>query len=119
MLPIDVSLDLFAWMEITRDIFTLIPLTIALVYITKQSQDDVWVEQRFAHFVSLLFIFWMVANILSPFLIMSFLYPAFTWEIGVDIISYSLLAISMVIVIVFVLEIAQYKGLFRKKEGTE
>ena len=118
MLPIDVLLDLFTWMDVTRNIFTFIPLMFAIVYITKQSQDDVWMEQRFAHFVSILFILWIVASILSPFLIMSFLYPTMTWEIGTQIISSSLIGVFMAIVIVLVLEIAQYRGFFRKKIGT-
>ncbi len=116
MLPIDIELDLFAWMEFTRNIVILIPMTLALVYITKQSSDDeMWIGQRFAHVASLIFIFWLVASMLSPFLIMSLLYPAFTMEIGADIISYSSVGISLTIFIVLMLEIAQYKGLFHKK----
>ncbi|MGY5865483.1 MAG: hypothetical protein RTV41_12835 [Candidatus Thorarchaeota archaeon] len=116
MLPIDIAMDLFAWMEFTRNIVILIPMTLALVYITKRSsEDEMWIGQRFAHAATLIFAFYLVASILTPFLIMSLLYPAFSLEIGVDILSYSSGGIALTIFIVLVLEIAQYWGLFHKK----
>lgn len=115
MLPIDVELDLFAWIDFSRNLIFFIPLVLIIVHISKKSQDDeMWIGQRLAHTISLLFVVYLVIVTLAPFLIMSFLYPELIFEIGERIVSLSLGGVVMVIIIISILGIAQYKGLFRK-----
>ncbi len=116
MLPLEVELDLFAWMNISRDLLSFIPLLLIIVYIAKKAQDDeMWIGRRFAHMVSLMFVLYLVMNMLAPFLIMSFLYPELMFEIGEKIVSLFLGGVVIVIFIILALEIAQHKGLFHKK----
>ena len=78
-------------------------------------EDEMWVGQRFAHVASLSISLWLVTIILAPFMIMSFLYPALALEIGAEIFGHSLGVIVLIIIVVFVFELFQYKGLFQKK----
>lgn len=115
-IPINVALDLFSCMDITRNLVTLSLYSIFTLYASKKiREDEMWIGQRFAHMASLLISIWVIAMIVAPFLIMSVLYPALAWEIGTEILGFSIGAIILTIIVVIVFELLQYKGLFQKK----
>ena len=115
-LPIDIALEMFSWMDITRNLLTLILYTVFALYASKKmNEDEMWVGQRFAHVASLFISLWVSSMIVAPFIIMSFLYPALAFEIGAEIIGYSLGAVILSIIAVLMFELLQYKGLFQKK----
>ena len=116
MLPIIVELDLYAWINFSRNILNFIPQVLIVSYIgIKAQKDEMWIGRMLVHTFSFLIVLTLSIEMLGSFFIMSFLYPEFIVEIGEKIISLNQDWIVILIIIISLMEIAQYKGLFHKK----
>ena len=115
MLPLQVELELYMWIDITRNLLIAIPGTLVLIYIgIKTNEDEMWIGKKFAHVISAFFAFWAVTNMLAPFLIMTYLHPDLMFELGERILhDFGIVAIIVTIGIA-ILQFMHYKGYLRK-----
>jgi len=82
----------------------------------KSDVDETWIQRRFAFFLTTILLLWLAISNLVPFAILSFSYPNLALDIGERILFDSRLAIPLAVVIILIIQILSYKGLFRKSE---
>ena len=83
ILPLEVELELYAWVDITRNILVVLFLSAVMYYAwSRSTSDEKWVERRFASFLTLTLFVWSILTVLIPFTILSFAHPDLIIEIG-------------------------------------
>ena len=117
MLPFEVELELYALKDITSNLLVLTLLSVVMYYgWTRSAQDETWIERKFASFFTYSTLTWLTLTFLIPFLVLSFIHPNLVLEIGERILYDMRWVIVMMIAIIVIIQVLNYKGYFRKRD---
>jgi uncharacterized membrane protein YfcA len=116
LLPFEVEWEFFQLSDI-RDIIVTIFLFVVICYgLIRQSKDDTWTERKFASFFTKFVLGWLSLMIIIPFSILSVSHPSLVLEIGGYILYETRLAMILVLAVIIIIQVLNYRGYFRKKD---
>ena len=117
LLPLDVELDLYSLYNMTRNLSSVVFLSIAWYYAyTRKDHDDTQEVRRYVSFIALWFLAWEGLIFLIPFSLLSLAHPDLVFEIGGYMLRHMGLILILVTVTVVIVQVLNYRGYFRKRD---